>query len=84
MGYGVQGSMDYVPRFPANEVGGTSPPWDMQEYVLPGVWDKRESTVLSYTFMMRPLLRTYLKIFWPYPLPRGMSQQHLSPTLFKV
>jgi hypothetical protein len=46
MGYGIHGSMRYVPRFPANKVSGLSPPCDMWEYVLPGVWVKRESTVV--------------------------------------
>ena len=46
MGYGVLESMGYGFHFPAHRLGGSKNLWGMREYGLPGVWVKRESTVL--------------------------------------
>jgi hypothetical protein len=40
--------------------------------------------LLSFIFMMRPLIREYLMIFWTSPLLGGMSQQDHSLTWFRV
>ena len=40
--------MGYVFGIPANQLGGFENLWNIREYGLRGVWDKRESTVRSF------------------------------------
>ena len=40
--------------------------------------------LLLFFLMTLPLLREYLRISWPFPLPWGMSQQRRSLAYFKV
>ena len=51
MGYGVLESMGYGFHFPAHQLDGSKILWGMREYGLPGVWVKRELTVLTQVLM---------------------------------
>ena len=45
---GCEGVMGYDYNLPANQLGGQIFLWDVIEYGSPGIWDRRESTVLPW------------------------------------